>query len=72
MYLRIPRYIPSEANKSVLSADYFGPDVSLASRREAPSTRTKRLIQNSAIFDLGEVNNAIYKKGAASVYIPLL
>lgn len=52
--------MPSLANERVLPADDLRADMSLATRGKPPPSRPKRLIQNTAVFNLGKIHEAVW------------
>ena len=51
--------VPAVYNQGVLARDHLLANDQLAARRQAPATRTKRAVQNPAVLDLGQVDDAV-------------
>ena len=53
---------PSLANECILPADYLGTYVCLCPWSESPGTGSKGLVQNTTVFDFGNLNKSIFHK----------
>lgn len=53
-------HLPSETHKRVLPANDPGSNVGLASRRETPSSGTKRSVEDATIFDFRQVDQTVW------------
>jgi hypothetical protein len=54
-------HTPALADKRILPADNFWPDICLTARGESPSAWSKCFVEDAAIFNFWKVNQAIYE-----------
>lgn len=52
-------FLPAIANKRILPRHRLWRNNTLTPRDKTPSTRSKRLVENASVLDLGEVDDAI-------------